>query len=838
MAKSLADIVGKNKGIIKGPGGVLTEETPDLQQLTGQAGLPAAPTTAVGGGLIGATPQQQKMIGTPAQTQAALRMSMEGAETLQEARRRGQVRTQATEAEQARMQKAKELEGLSAAEKKTQELIGRETDRLAAPEQAEVTADKMLLTAAPTGAKVTPEAYAGARPTMVKVLADIQAGKTPSQADIAAINKAFGRNATDLVDINFLNQFLVDSADAIKQQGAQAVRDNLTVQDLLNEPDFGYTSAQLSQLLGVDEPTLLKTTVGDLDNLINAVQAQDFSQVAQTQAAMRSGTLGQAEMEAARGTLREAESVGIASTEADFQKLEDAVSRADIVTFAGKQMTVGDALKDDNIEKFITDYVRGDETKRKEMEAQEPGLTTFIKNNLNVFTDATKGLETATGKFKTTQEASQKYAENFPPELLDAVLPGWKDVSDVPLQDRVKNTPIFGYFNTLNDTQKKQVTKNLQLAITSYPELAKELGGLNEDQLKRLNLDKSSTTLLNEYIAGRNRYKDIQNLDPDDIDSIVQQLAGNDADAAGLSGKKMQGLLDQNARLKYLGYKGADLSAFDSDNDGRLDSPDVLLKTLMEQSKVSSLGRFLRTRKGWSLPNVDTALPEGGQALATLSSKLSKEFKDNVLTEDEIVKNKNLTLEDIQSLIDTEEYKNLPVQVRTGLSRKAESLRAANFDNDMRGVFGDFYSTIYDDPTMQAQVADPEIYRRDINASEWGAVLANLDSKSNMLSALDAQIAYEQKQAFPKMDIGKMIAYRNVLAAMVQMTQDRKAQLEAEASAAEAAEQQRIANEIAQQEAQRREDERQKKNLGKRDVSTGGKPFPGQVADKVNELFG
>lgn len=803
MARSLADIVGQNKkGLVKGPKGVLSEEEqPDLQGLTGQAGLPAAPTTAVGGAMIGATPQQQKMMGSPAQLQNALRMSAEGAETLEGARQLKQART-ATTAEQEKMARAEELSGLSSAEKTAKALIDKEKQKLAPAAGADATAptpapEAMVVKQAPTGLNLTADAFNAVRPLIVNALTDIQAGKPIPPETMAQINNALGKPIDSLVDENTLKQFLVESKDLIKQQGADAVANNLFVSDLLDEPEFGYTAPQLAELLGVDEEPLKKTAIGDLDLLIKNAQAQAFSTVTGARQALQSGLVGQAEAEALRGTIREASETGIAATEEDFQKLDDAVERADIITFGGKQMTIGDALKDETISQFISDYISATPEKKKEMEAQEPALTTFVKNNQAVFDAANEGFKAGSAEFKKTQDTTLAYAKNFPEQLLNTLVPDWKKPSGTSLQDRTKDIPFFQYFESFakNPKAQKQISDNLTRIVNAYPDIVKDLKGLTAEDLKKLSLDKSSTTKLDEYVAGRKRYDEIQNLDPDNIDAIVQQLAGGDT---SVNAKAIQKALTQNASLTLLGLEPSDLSVFDSDGDGRLDNPATLLDSLKKNTSVSSLGRFLRTSKGWKLPDFDTDAAEAVGVSATLLDKLSRELRDGKLTAKEIERNNNFTIDELADIMTSKEFGNFSVALRTGLNRLVGRLKSESFDADMRNALGKDLAKVYDNPVMQAQVADTEIYRRDLGQLGMGSALANLQSKKDIRDKLNQAIQEAQQSSFPKVDIERMIAYRDAVERMIEITGQRIMQIQWEE------EQARLAEEDARRDRERR----------------------------------
>lgn len=99
-----------SKALQKGPGGVLQEVQPELQQLTGRAGLPVPPTSALQAATIGANTHQQKMVGSPAQTGAAMRVAT-GEQNLQTAERVEDQRA-ATERERRAVQRSEQLTNL------------------------------------------------------------------------------------------------------------------------------------------------------------------------------------------------------------------------------------------------------------------------------------------------------------------------------------------------------------------------------------------------------------------------------------------------------------------------------------------------------------------------------------------------------------------------------------------------------------------------------------------------------------------------------------------------------------------------------------------------------
>ncbi len=116
---TLTETLRKNKQqsqLTRGADGSLQENSKkDITQLTNENGLATAPTTAIGAGMLGANPDVQKMMGTPAQLSAALNKQQDTAKpqaNLQTALRQQQVRTATTADESQKMQKSKDMENL------------------------------------------------------------------------------------------------------------------------------------------------------------------------------------------------------------------------------------------------------------------------------------------------------------------------------------------------------------------------------------------------------------------------------------------------------------------------------------------------------------------------------------------------------------------------------------------------------------------------------------------------------------------------------------------------------------------------------------------------------
>lgn len=475
---SLADRIKKNaKTTTRGPGGVLTEQSPEeIQKLSNQAGLQAPPTTPLGQSLLGANADQQKMAGTPQQKQAALTLSSEPT-SLADTLRRQQSRTQATQDEQTKMQKSQQLQGLGGVGDRVQQFIQAQKQQLAGSAQ-------------PLQVQANTEFQGKDLSQISDQLTALRQDPNNLQA-LAQVNEYLGRDPNTLLGIDEINQLYNTSTQAISQGGAQQLQDNLKVSDLVSQGNLGYDTNQLSELLGVPADQIANMSIPDLSKLIDDTTQREFTQSQQTQAQAVSPLAGGAERQAAQQASREQSTTGITATEADFARLEDKIANADTVSFGGQQMSIEQALSDENISQAITDYMNaapGSEA-RTQFEQSEPELVKFIQDNQAVFDAATKGLGQAATELKSINEANKGLTNFGGAQLNDQVaarlIPGYGKVSFQKI-DRTQ-VPVLRMLDSLPQSTQATVVAELN-------EVGQTLGDKYVDQL--VNLDPNQLAAL------------------------------------------------------------------------------------------------------------------------------------------------------------------------------------------------------------------------------------------------------------------------------------------------------------------------------------------------------
>lgn len=630
---TLRETLRKNRaqagtGLVSGPGGLTETSQEEVQKLAGQAGLPAAPTTAIGTAIIGGSPDQQKMAGSPAQVQAALRASQSPSQYLSTQQRQQQARTEMTGQEQQQREKSEELKALGGLGDRVDNFIEGQRQKLAAAEVK------------PTEVEVAPQEGAAVPtdPAQLKSLKDAAKALLANPNDMNSlllINQALGKPTNATITPAELQQLYEQSSQTLARSGAATIEDDLQVEDLIAGGDFPYTLDQLSGLLGVPPEQLNTYSVAQLRNQLDQVAQQEFQQTQQLEQQAGSALLGAAERQQARQLAREASATGTRSTEQDVVNLERQIENADQVTFGGQVYQIDELLKDDTISGIITDYLKMDEASRQEFAKKEPALVEFITKNEALLQDAADAMGKGATEFQTIQNENAALAnvqgEQLDPSLMKAIIPGFGELSAARFD--TSKVPVFQQLQSLNPDQQKQMAQNLnELAVDpDLKQFIPELASLNSNEVKELGLDKPNPQTLSTLRDNVKTVNALNNMDPtSDVDSIITAFTGMS------DPQKAQQEVTDNFSASVLGLGGSDISMFDSDGDGKIDNAETLLNTMKKAtSKPSLLDAAKGTLKTYQPKEVPTYDPVDTLE-KTVFNKLSSAASDGKITAEEI----------------------------------------------------------------------------------------------------------------------------------------------------------------------------------------------------------
>lgn len=477
---SLAQTISENKKLIRKPGGQLVEDTgQDTQKLAQDQGIPAAPTTAAGVGLIGGTPAQQGQAGTPMQKQQALAQSSEG--SLAESMRRQQARTQATSHEAAAKEKEQKLGELSTLQQRAQSFIQAATAKPVIQKEQLTTQAALVADAASALGVPASDANFNADAQRLAAGGFADANLLADLANRAGLDE--NTFATRLKNLQLgTEQQTAASATA----AAKAVQDKATVNDLIQAGGLQYQPADLANLLGVPEDQIANMSVDDLQAKITEVEQAEYSRVQDLQAQVNNPNLGPAERAAAQQALAEMSGVGVRSSEAQVQRIDEAVQRGDEITFGGKQYKLADLLNDATISQVAADYIRNPNSPDSlALRKENPDFAAFLDQNKETFNKAAQALESGIQTIKTAQEAKNELLKQtgIDKDMAEAMMPGFKKLSTkgaVP-------PPI------LQGAMKDPAIKESLQGLQNNPGVLKELASLDANQVADLGIGQTGS---------------------------------------------------------------------------------------------------------------------------------------------------------------------------------------------------------------------------------------------------------------------------------------------------------------------------------------------------------
>ena len=631
----------------RGPGGQLSLETDEeLQSLAKKSGLQAPPLTPMGGAMLGANPDQQKMIGTSAQKQAAFNFVQQTGtpQDLQTSLRRQQARTTTTEEEQKAQQRAEQLQGLGATGQRAQSYIDAQIAKLTQSQAAPQVTPSQATVAQPEGISGVPTGSAD------QLKADLESyQKNPQDLQaLARINKMLGRTADQPLTAEELEAYYQDPAEAIAQGTAKAISDTMTVGDLISQPEFGYTSEQLSSLLGIPATEIGNLTISQLQDKVDQLQQAEYSRSAQAQQVATSTAVGGAERAAARQLGRELSATGTRATENQVQQLAQSLDSAETVSFGGQQYQIGDLLKDDTISDIVTQYFDNPQEAEK---LRSTEFASFLDRNREALKQAAEQRASGVSKLGEIQQANKALAQvgnqTLSPQLMDAFIPGWS--SGEVRAEQIDPASIGGlkYLKSLSPSQANAAAESLNAVLQVDPSVAGELAGLTEEQWRQLDPGRENSKW-KQYIADIEQWNELENVSPEDTEAVLTKFFGSPVD----SDKLMQ----ENRVRTALGLPHYDIGLIDQDHDGRVDTG-RLLDTMRAGGKPTA-AEAVKGMQGYT-PHTPPQEPGLTGINESIYNKLSSYLDDGKLTPDEINR-AGLTIDEMIELTRHPEVSTLP----------------------------------------------------------------------------------------------------------------------------------------------------------------------------------
>lgn len=622
---------------------------PTIGQLSSAAGLPTTPSTAVGAGMLpGTTPDQAKMMGTPAQKTA--KVAQLGGETQLEQAVKLRAPSVASAEDEAKKRKSASLaQAMGTYGDKATELIERTF--------ANITGQQVQAapTTTPEGG-VAPEAAAlslkldtaakqleGKSDTEVAnitaLINNIATEKDPAKRNAATLelNKQLGLTGANALSADMVPGLIAKLpetvAKAAEKQVKATIGEKLTVSDLGN---LGTSPAELAALLGVDEAAISEMSLADLDNALASLTQTQFGETQAVQAGIVSGVLSQAEKNALRNVLATLEERGVAGAEFQVGQVAKDIVDGRQITIGDQQYSIEELLATDEMTDIVT-QVLNDEKSEFSLALKEtsPDIYNWIVSSRagleNLVKEAGKGV----GQFKTIQEKNiaflaplAKYKDTFKKFGFD---PDKLRTGEVTIESITTENPIAGYALSLPPERRDAVLGDLaqipaqelyNFDASGKPTTAK----LTMAELDALGLGNPNGLWAQYKAAQANRTK-IASIPDNQISVIAATLGWPDVDTLNKT-------LADAVLVEAMGGPRHPLLDIDTNKNGTLDAEDMAkIKEAAAGGQLPSLKDIIasgQVPKG-TVPKIDVALDYGNNT----SRAVLDMWRDGTITSDE-----------------------------------------------------------------------------------------------------------------------------------------------------------------------------------------------------------
>ena len=639
MALSLADKLKQKRSqqeglqnTVMGPGGQQIVGTREqVRQLTEAHQLPQQPTSPQEAAVQGANPDAAKMVGSAAQ-QNAMMSNPDGPQTLQDRLRTGQTRSEATQSERDKIKQSQSLQSLGG--------LGERVGNLIAS----------ALPSSDPNTQQTPQLQVSDDVTDPEVRSLLgRLAQNPSDPNLLyRAQKALGVSGETAETM--LGKYFKSGADAIASAAAAQTPDTLTVSSSQGDLfDSETEKAEVADALGLTVEQLNSMSLQDLQDAVAEVERSAQSDVADLRKLAGDMNASPAERQAARQALAEAGATGVMDAESQVANIAEQVDNADQIEVMGKSMSVEDLLSDEGMSSLIKDYLSSDAETRASLDASNPDLTQWIKDNEAALGQMADQLEDTQEGLVASLAESAKFNQTpvgeLPEEFMTAMYgENWKDgvFAGVALED----SPMTSILK--DENTPPHVAQNLMDALNEFkgdPKAMKELSKMSRAELNELGLGTKDSERWNNFRESKAAREAIDSLSPGDNEGLAQALFGPNATVSD-----MENMLAKQRIAELMGFSdGVDGIAhvLDADGDGKIDSnvdlkkiksyigTEGTLRDLQAGSGTLSLSDRLKDAMGGKL-DITKMDPGNSTRKKRLKAKLADALSDGVISPTEL----------------------------------------------------------------------------------------------------------------------------------------------------------------------------------------------------------
>jgi hypothetical protein len=574
MADSLLNTVKQGSQLFK-------ESSEAVSSLSQKAGRPEAPTSPMETAVIGGTPSQSKMAGTPAALQGkAVAPRIATSLKLATQQRQQQADPELAADQKRALELSQKLSGLGSLGQRVPDLIQKAVEDKIKGINVKPVVDPTtfadLNLSGPNQASLT---------DALNVLADPSQSNEKQQEAMVTVSNLTKQDLSKL-DPTTLSKtvqgfFKKGAAANLEAAVSTATPSSVTLGMLGETPSaLGYNSWDaLATDLGIKAPegrtaqdVLKGMSIKELGQTVDTIKRTGFQTQQEWMSVLQDPTSSLQDRQVARTMLTNMGASGVREAEQRTATLTAQVQAGNTVTVnltgTPQQMSVEEVLKNDTIKGAISVLLDPAKPGYKEVAAANPELLAWVQKNAEVLKDAVQGITDDVSQFATNNAANAQLLNQFFPDekarnaIGNVLFPGtWGTFS--AQKYNLATAPLLQNWAQIPAAEQTQISTAIQtIADGGTAEDIQAFLTTNRDALKNLKLDTAEgvKTFQNFWTE----QKLIRSLSTKDI-STAQNANSLYFDITGQSKEKMQQDADTQAALGPLGFKSSSGLTLSSD---------------------------------------------------------------------------------------------------------------------------------------------------------------------------------------------------------------------------------------------------------------------------------
>jgi len=476
---------------------------------------------------LGATPDEAKMSGTPAQKTSSIRSAIRGelpeTQTLQQTLRQQQTRTAATAEEQQRLADIQKLQQFSGLEQRVEEMVGAQLGTAFATGPTAINLTETVITDPNTGEALTPEQI-----SMLDRIVNPLSDGDKNQA-LLEFNQSLGRTTfsealtAEEVEAYFRGQI---EAAAGATAAKTSTLDELVRAGAIDFQKLGFSNLdEVASLIGMESTEeLAGLTVEDLVQQIDSVIEEEYNKVEQLQTVVEDVNTSPTQRAEAKAVLREMGVLGIRAAESSLDQVAEDIMDTSTVTIAGQDLTIEEMLNNEYLSGLAKTYFTGTDEEKQLIkdDSDLSNLVNYLETHKEVFEGAVDAVEQGVADFYSLQQKNKDIANTnggvIDDGLMDKLYAGkWDKITTEDLTESVP--PIIAAINNKSKTTDAvQVKETIDFLTSEYTHLTDELIGFTAFELDKLGITNPSSEAWKDKLYHLDKEAKLDNLNSDNPD--------------------------------------------------------------------------------------------------------------------------------------------------------------------------------------------------------------------------------------------------------------------------------------------------------------------------------